>query len=357
MTYAPTQLIFSWPPARPAGVPAGPDGLYDASEYCDMMKHVDMDPSQLKAGPGELRTNCTTRYGAHHLVTTEGLHRTVASVFIPYGRLIFACFQTIKAYELPRNQNSYATQANDWRKGHTHQSVGDKMDPAATEHSSNAPNRHTEAQNQLQHALAQRHSQSEAAQPQHSAIDWSTDSSLLRTRQGSGNDDWDSSVAYELGNLGMAVHEPGSQAVSNMSQHQEHQADGSHAASSGATYSTNAPSSSFYSPSEYGNPLYSAVSSQTQSSTSVSSAAQMASIQSSSSTSSATGQRPIHSQSLKGSIARAVQSGAPPQSSGKSSTRPLVRPPGDVEACVMCGTKESPEWRKNTNGVKDLCNA
>ncbi|OWZ37758.1 hypothetical protein C356_04532 [Cryptococcus neoformans c45] len=357
MTYAPTQLIFSWPPARPAGVPVGPDGLYDASEYCDMMKHVDMDPSQLKAGPGELRTNCTTRYGAHHLVTTEGLHRTVASVFIPYGKLIFACFQTIKAYELPRNQNNYVTQANGWRKGHTHQSGG-KMDPAATEHSSNAANRHTEAQNQLQHALAQNHSQSEASQSQHSAIDWSTDSSLLPTRQGGGNGDWDNSAAYELASLGMVMHEPGSQTVSTMSQHQQHQADGSHAASSGTMYSTNVPSSSFYSSSEYGNPLYSAIPSQTQSSTSISSAAQMASTQSSSSTSSATGQRPVHSQSLKGSIARAVQSGgAPPQSSGKSSTRPLVRPPGDVEACVMCGTKESPEWRKNTNGVKDLCNA
>lgn len=354
MSYAPTQLIFSWPPARPTGVPVGPDGLYNASEYCDMMKHVDMDPSQLKAGPGELRTNCTTRYGAHHLVTTEGLHRTVASVFIPYGKLIFACFQTIKAYELPRNQDNYTIQANGWRKGHTHQSVGGRMDPAATEHSLNVLNPHTQAQSQLQQVLVQSHPQSGVSQPQpqHSAIDWSTDSSLLPGRQDSGNGDWDSSAAYGLADLGMAVQKPGSQTVSTMSQRQEHQADGSHTASSGATYTTNASSSALYSSSDYSNPVYSAIPPQTQSSTSVSSAAQMGPTQSST-----TSQRSVHSQFLKGSIARAVQSGASSHSSGKSSSRPLVKPPGDVEACVMCGTRESPEWRKNTNGVKDLCNA
>lgn len=47
---------------------------------------------------------------------------------------------------------------------------------------------------------------------------------------------------------------------------------------------------------------------------------------------------------------------AQPRPTG-SSSRPLVRPPGDVEKCRGCGTRESPEWRKGENGVKDLCNA
>jgi hypothetical protein len=40
-----------------------------------------------------------------------------------------------------------------------------------------------------------------------------------------------------------------------------------------------------------------------------------------------------------------------------ASSRPLVPPPGEVECCVLCGTTESPEWRRNESGIKDLCNA
>ena len=42
---------------------------------------------------------------------------------------------------------------------------------------------------------------------------------------------------------------------------------------------------------------------------------------------------------------------------GGAGSRPMVAPPGDVECCRICGTRESPEWRRNESGIKDLCNA
>jgi hypothetical protein len=64
------------------------------------MRAVNMDPSGLTHSPGEIRTNCTTRFGAKHTITNEGCFRYISSVFIPYGSLIFACFQTTRTLEL-----------------------------------------------------------------------------------------------------------------------------------------------------------------------------------------------------------------------------------------------------------------
>lgn len=81
------------------------------------MRGVDMDPNQLGAGPGEMRTSCTTRFGAKHSITSEGTYRHVTSVFIPYGSLIFSCFQTTKQVELsPRSPVNYSpmTPRQEW---------------------------------------------------------------------------------------------------------------------------------------------------------------------------------------------------------------------------------------------------
>ena len=32
-------------------------------------------------------------------------------------------------------------------------------------------------------------------------------------------------------------------------------------------------------------------------------------------------------------------------------------PPNGVTRCAFCGTTSSPEWRKGTTGIKNLCNA
>ena len=51
---------------------------------------------------GGQRTNCTSRFGATHSISSEGVYRQISSVWIPYGNLVFSCFQTNKQVEIPR---------------------------------------------------------------------------------------------------------------------------------------------------------------------------------------------------------------------------------------------------------------
>ncbi|ODO11145.1 hypothetical protein I350_01748 [Cryptococcus amylolentus CBS 6273] len=366
----PTQLIFSWPPPRAQGSLATLDGYYNALEYCDMMKHVDMDPSQLTAGPGELRTNCTTRYGAHHLVTTEGLHRTVASVFIPYGKLIFACFQTIKEHELPignGNGNGNGQQGNGWGHGGLHPPTGAPSltpSPAPTPshlppHPSHPAHQHTPHSHPHQHPYSHPHPNSHPHphphHRQHHPQDWSTDPSLLPHRQESGSSDfsdWDPHGSYGImdsASLGQA------------------QGNDLHLAPSNA-YPTPASATSsygYYTPTpDYGSSLSSGLG--TVHPPPGAPGGQGAGPQTA--TADRHGSVPVGalaSAPVSGSGAGESKSGKGEAGGGagggngnsKASSRPLVRPPGDIECCVMCGTKESPEWRKGQTGKKDLCNA
>lgn len=173
------------------------------------MRGVDMDPAQLPPSGEELRTNCTTRFGAKHSITTEGVYRHVESVFIPYGALIFCCFQTTKQVELSRTApEQYLPPVPDWQQVPDWQAR--PFDPFAP------------------------------PPPVHGMYDRSP-------------------VNQQIS--------PGAR----YDQYEEEQDDGNE------------------------------------------------------------------------------QSG--------SMTRPLVHPPGDVECCRICGTRESPEWRRSEGGIKDLCNA
>lgn len=226
--HQPPSLLFSWPPPRPPNAPGHGDGMYDAEEYAELMRGVDMDPSMLTTKPGEVRTNCTTRFGAEHSIRTEGVYRHVNSVFIPYGSLVFACYQTKKTIELR---------------------------PTGATESWSAP------------------------QPQQSPAT----SPVV-----AGGGEWrpQPSTGGEFDNY---------------------------------------PSSSQFGrdyppPPGPGGPGYGAP-----------------------------GYGPGYGRMNDAAPAQ-------PRPTG-SSSRPLVRPPGDVEKCRGCGTRESPEWRKGENGVKDLCNA
>lgn len=206
------------------------DGLYEAEDYIELMRGVDMDPSQLATRPEEMRTNCTTRFGAQHIMTSQGNYRHVTSVFIPYGSLIFACFQTTKQVEIStRSPGGFAL-----------------MTP-----------------------------QQEWAVPPVS--DWSrSNPSMKRGRE---EYEYDERLSYSMQS---GPRPPQSQPVPNH-----------------PTYPTPSPSTAY--------PLdpYSDVKS-------------------------------------------------PSDGAG---TRPLVRPPGDIERCRLCGLNESPEWRRSETGAKDLCNA
>ena len=242
-------LVFSWPPARPPGSPNHFDGLYEAQEYSDLMRGVDMDPSQLSSGPDEIRTNCTTRFGAKHSITTEGVYRHVTSVFIPYGNLIFSCFQTIRQVELQRESisaDNYQQQGiyNVFGAHNTHYTTDQAWESVP------GPSMH--------------HSQSVQVSPpmQPPPLEYSTP--------------------------------------------QEHHVDRS------APYPVT-PYTETYSPQF--DPAYS--------------------------------QSPSNVSGPQDT----------PSSASKPPVRPLIKPPGSVTSCRICGSQESPEWRRSDSGLKDLCNA
>ena len=231
----PNSLLFSWPPARSPNAPVQVDGLYDAEEYADRMRGVDMDPGRLASKPGDVRTNCTTRFGAEHTIRTEGVFRHIASVFIPFGTLIFACFQTTKCFELP-----IPVASESWQ-------TAAPAAPAVPAISSAPPNT--------------------LPPPQR---DWR---------------------ASEYDQYGAPGHYPDSAGYHPSAPYASHGYDGASAVGA------------------------------------------------------------FHNR-----LASSENTPTPPRATA-GSTRPLVRPPGDVEKCRGCGTRESPEWRKGENGVKDLCNA
>ena len=193
-----------------------------------------MDPSQLASGTGEIRTNCTTRFGARHSMNSEGIFRHVTSVFIPYGNLIFSCFQTTKQLELQQ--------------------------PATTNFTPDYT-----------------YSQPDWSMMTHTPMDWNLTDFQMPMPQ-----------------------TPASLAYSNTSPYLDDR-------------------SSFSAPNY---PMYPA----------------------------APAPVPTAKERAKSPPARRSSENA-------GVTRPLIKPPGDVQCCRICGLGESPEWRRSESGIKDLCNA
>jgi len=74
------------------------DGKYWAQDYAELMKHVELEN---KTGRPDAwgtfgKTSCTQRFQGGHILTNEGVWRKIESVFIPYGKITFACFQTVQ---------------------------------------------------------------------------------------------------------------------------------------------------------------------------------------------------------------------------------------------------------------------
>lgn len=242
----PNELVFTWPPPRMTRQDPGFDGLYEADEYSDLMRGVDMDPNQLTTNPGDTRTNCTTRFGAKHSISSEHVYRHIESVFIPYGALIFCCFQTTKQVDLsPRNQ------ASD------------------------------------NYALA--------TPPQDRAPDEGPAWYQVSAKESNGY----ITPPYPT--------PPSRAALPNLAPPAHH---GHTTTSPGSSYPVSSPASQYHSEA-YGH-----------------------------------GQHCVQQEY--------DEDRTPP---GGVNSRPLIRPPGDVECCRICGTPESPEWRRSEAGVKDLCNA
>lgn len=109
----PDEVIFAWPPPRnpsemlnidflveldesPSGL-TPMDGSYSLLEMIELMKRVQLDSAHTSRPWGDFgRSSCTARFQRSHRLFSGGLVRDLTSVFIPYGNLIFASFQTAK---------------------------------------------------------------------------------------------------------------------------------------------------------------------------------------------------------------------------------------------------------------------
>jgi len=279
-----------------------------------MMRGVDMDPSQHK---DQLHnTNCTTRYSAAHSLTTEGIYRHVTSVFIPYGSLIFACFQTIKAVDMqPRPMPLIQPVLPNHPPTPAH-SGGVSANGGSASMSASGTDIAAAQSNVEPYGLLTPHQE------------WNLPPSS----------DWTRSVASSMQTSPVSI-------LPSPTVRQE--------GFEPPYYPSQLPS---YPPQPPLPPLP---------------PAQVPPYPEQ--------QRSFHDEKVHfhppapimdinayptpapsvpyitrsppslPPIAGAAQGGAP--------TRPLVRPPGNVECCRMCGLRESPEWRRSETGIKDLCNA
>lgn len=104
----PNSVIFAWPPPRiqPFVALDNLEPLYDGSYWVEDYAEL-VHQTKLQRSRGNLpwtdanRTSCTQRYQGSHVLHNEGLHRIVESIMIPYGKIIFACFQTKATSLLP----------------------------------------------------------------------------------------------------------------------------------------------------------------------------------------------------------------------------------------------------------------
>ncbi|WVQ95069.1 hypothetical protein IAU59_002161 [Kwoniella sp. CBS 9459] len=360
----PPRLIFSWPPPRPAGVRPQMDGLYNAQEFAELMKGVDMDPSQLNAGPDELRTNCTTRYGAQHSITTEGVYRHVTSVFIPYGSLTFACFQTSRMYDLPSASSSSSSTAaspgirSDWTSTSSPVPASALPPTSATSLGTHQPT----PSPQSTHTYPSSGWPLTHTEPRRADHEWESTLSPSYAVHGDGRDlkypppsgSASSSTTpypdHSNHSSHLHLHSPHSHPHSHVHPHSHHHHH-VHSHTHAHTHS--------HAHGHHDDPLHPQAQPM-----SVGMSAQLSDGMSNGHSYSIDGNSNNGHMSHEGShmiggmnMHHNSGSSGGGGGGGGASSRPLVRPPGNVECCVMCGIRESPEWRRNESGIKDLCNA
>ena len=318
----PSSTIFTWPPSRPRGSGAQHDGKYDADEYSDLIRGIDLVPAQRQSTKGEIRTSCTTRFGAKHSITTEGVYRHVTSVFIPYGNLIFCCFQTTKQVEIqPRSpinvpipqsqmQGSYSGGVVNAGNGNELGSGGGGVGS---------------------YGMMGQQPDWSVGLGNGGASSWPRpDWGLGRTTQNA-LDHWPSSSSQRFNQQQQQQHRQSlDQSLNNIPLQPEPLSPfGNHPSSYPSQTSSHDISRTYPTPS------------------------------SSAPYSDACPSDPYPSDPYPSELSPLTQQPSVSATTEPTSavTRPLVPPPGNITRCRLCGLRQSPEWRRSESGVKDLCNA
>lgn len=304
-----------------------------------------MDAFARPHNPGDIRTTCTTRFGAQHSLTNEGVYRLVTSTFIPYGGLIFACFQTIRMFDLPERGQEFQSPPVPQQ-----QQVFPQLDwqPISDTPMESGPSTASSSKSEV---FAQ-HQQSAYMTPQVPHIPPPTPNPLIYPTPP--RQQPNSSPSYPAPSSGQIQPEWSAERGGPGPSHRpqsfypfpppQHPTAASSSAYQIPDQITNARSYPSYPPPHSG-PIAMTPSPNQQYPHQIPTPRSIP--------------PPHEYQGIPSDMTSQI-----PESKKRTSTpppapttRPLIRPPGDVERCVACGTRESPEWRRSESGIKDLCNA
>lgn len=316
----PDQVIFAWPPPRIRNPPevavasglGSPhmDGLYYANDLEALMKEVWRASESTSTPWGQHgQSSCTARFEQLHELRNEGVYRRVQALYIPYGNLVFASFQTMETQPLRRLEDEFAGGAHSWNAQHTpvssamasplHRFDAHSASPSLAATGSPYTGFPSGAQEGI---FAARQDAYGAFPPDANGAaqypDYRYDDGLggfADSVQGTGQKRKLVYPPQDDRSRPPAPRRPSS--LASVPPPPEHPAAGAHTNARGpAATDGDTPS-----------------------------------------------KRPHRRVSAEGKAAPAV--------------RPAVPPPPGVTACIACGTEASPEWRRSEQGTKELCNA
>ena len=359
------------------------------------MRWFDTTSHQYPSASDETRTSCTTRFGTTHSITTEGLYRHISSVFIQYGSLIFACFQTIKQVELPRipitPTPSGSTSASASGASTATPSASSGLAPP-TRPLSSADSLLPEGHNTMARVRSTGSVSAGGTADTSYGLptptpDWAAPLAAEWSRTANhpsplppepypapnAQPPPNHGSAYETYKYASHLPPPGQTSQSareapvDSTKHHTRLPpptaplrpyDASHVQSTHSHTHQHHPHSFLQPPMAHHQqrPAYSSQQHQHQPSYSepqpIYSSAEKVSFPHESHDLNPGRPTPLPS-------ARYYSDHSPPPglAVAPGGTRPLIRPPGNVDCCRICGGRESPEWRRSETGVKDLCNA
>ncbi|KAF9514547.1 hypothetical protein BS47DRAFT_858055 [Hydnum rufescens UP504] len=364
---APTrQILFSWPAENyyPADFARLAANVRIDSSAAPQSQNDYPDPGNGGSPLTQAKTSCTRRYKSLQSFQSNGLVREVESIFIPHGGVIFACHRVVSERQLSdlvlqsslRGYSSYPSDAPPVPPSSLSHSFGvDSYPPSQSQRQRPSLSHAAEMSSMYSHPPL--HSQYHPSNrgPFNLPANVSHDDSPLRSRVSYPQDadqiprQWpqnqynrfspqspyemqDSALVHRFSSPLPTSHHPYTGARGQQREHQHAYLDpmfgpsqsGGRAPALHQPHPAFVSRESFRPPDDHGRDH-----------------------------DMRTGQG--HSHLPLGSFS--MSDGLDAANRLKTSSRPSGQPPTGVSQCAFCGTTSSPEWRKGTTGIKNLCNA